>query len=81
MADLIAQTVIIVCGALSVWLLAQRQRWRRWGYIVGLCAQPAWAYTTIVHEQYLILVLSGWYTYSWAQGVWNFWIRPEPAKP
>lgn len=80
--DTAAQIVIIACGAASVWLTAQRAvRVRRWGYIVGLCAQPAWFWTTIYHEQYLIAALAVWYTYSWGQGIWNFWIRPSPLPP
>ena len=79
MIDILAQIWIGVCGCSSVWLVARREHWRRWGYIMGILGQPAWIYTTIHHEQWGIALLTAWYSYSWGLGVWNFWIKPQDA--
>ena len=75
--DLIAQAGIMIFGCSAVWFVGRREAWRRWGYILGLCSQPFWIWTAIIHQQWGILLLSFWYAYSWAQGVWNFWIHKE----
>ncbi len=77
---MIPQIFIGLFGATAVWLVGRREHWRRWGYILGLMSQPFWYWTTIEHRQWGIAVLSLWYTYSWAQGVWNYWIRPRKEQ-
>lgn len=74
MFEIISQIWIAVFGATAVWLVGRLEHWKRWGYVLGLCSQPAWFYTTIKHEQWGILCLSIWYTYSWGQGVYNYFI-------
>ena len=71
--DVISQIGIGVFGCSAVWLVGRREKWRRWGYVMGLVGQPFWIYTTIQHGQWGILVLSAWYTYSWAAGLRNHW--------
>ena len=73
--DAINQALIVVFGGLAVWLVSQPKPWRRWGYILGLCSQPFWMYTTIAHKQWGLMLLSGWYTYAWGEGVWHYWIK------
>jgi hypothetical protein len=73
--DIICQVWITIFGASAIWFVSRREHWKRWGYILGMLSQPAWVYTTILHEQYGILVLSFWYTYSWGQGIYNYWIK------
>ncbi len=75
MISLICQIGIMLCGASSVWLMSRKERWRRWGYIIGLLAQPFWFVETISKGQYGIALISLWYTYSWGMGVWNYWIK------
>ena len=71
----ISQIGILIFGCSAVWLVGRKEHWRRWGYVMGLCGQPFWFYTTITAEQWGIVLLCCWYTYSWAQGVYNFWIK------
>ena len=71
----LSQIWIMLFGCSAVWFVGRTEHWKRWGYIFGLCSQPAWFYTTIVNEQYGITLLSFWYTYSWGQGVYNYWIK------
>jgi len=72
------QIWIGVFGTMAIWLVGRLEHWRRWGFIFGLMSQPAWIYTAIKNEQWGILVLSFWYTYSWGQGVYNYWIKKRP---
>lgn len=76
----ICQIGILIFGCSAVWFVGRKERWKRWGYILGLCSQPFWFWTTITHEQYGIALLSLWYTYSWGQGIYNYWIRGSNAR-
>lgn len=74
---MINQIFIFVFGALAIWLVSRTEKWRRWGYIFGLCGQPFWFWTTVTTEQWGMVALCAFYTYSWGQGVWNYWIKPS----
>lgn len=74
MGETISQIWIILFGCAAVWLVGRREAWRRWGYILGLCSQPAWIYTAWQHKQWGILILSLWYAYAWSQGIYNYWV-------
>ena len=73
--NLICQAWIMVCGCAAVWLVGRLEEWRRWGYIFGLALQPAMIYSASINEQWGIVGLSAWCSYSWSQGVYNYWIR------
>lgn len=74
--QIVCQMAILLFGCSAVWLVGRAEAWRRWGYIAGLCAQPFWLFTSVKHDQWGIAILSLWYTYSWTQGIYNYWIRP-----
>ena len=78
--DNFTQIWIILFGCSAIWFVSRLEKWKRWGYIFGLISQPAWLYTTYIHEQWGILLLSFFYTYSWGQGVYNYWIKKEITK-
>jgi len=42
-------------------------------------AAAIWFVSRIEHGQWGIFILSLFYTYSWVQGVYNYWIRPDKA--
>ena len=73
MDKIICQIWIIVFGCSAIWLVGRLEKQKRWGYVLGLMSQPAWFYTAIEHDQWGILALSLWYTYAWAQGIYNYW--------
>lgn len=77
MLEVISQVAIAVFGASAIWFVGRKEHWKRWGYILGVLGQPFWFYTTIVNEQWGIFALCLFYTYSWLQGVWNYWINIE----
>lgn len=73
------QIGIAVFGVAAVRLSQdEREKVRRWGCICGLAAQPFWAWTTIVNEQWVILGLSAFYTWGWMKGVQTYWLKKSP---
>lgn len=73
--QIIIQTFIVLFSASAVWFVSRKEKWRRWGYILGLCGEPFWFYSLYHTKQWGIMVLCVWYAYSWGQGVYNFWIK------
>jgi hypothetical protein len=71
MIDIISQIGIMTFGATATFLVGTKGRWQRYGYILGLLAQPFWYITTYRHEQWGIFFLSLFYTFSWINGVRN----------
>lgn len=71
----IAQIGIMIFGASAIWFVGRKEVWKRWGYVLGLSGQPFWIYSSIVNEQWGILIMTGFYTYSWSQGIYNYWIK------
>lgn len=72
---MIAQIAIIIFGCSAIWFVGRKEQWKKWGYILGLCGQPFWLYTSFTEKQWGIFILSIFYTYSWAQGIYNYWIK------
>jgi hypothetical protein len=69
------QIGIVLFGCSAIWLVGRKENWQRWGYVLGLCSQPFWFWTSWAHGQWGIFFLSLWYTYAWGQGFYNYWIR------
>lgn len=71
------QLAIAATGVTAVWLSQDsRETWRRYACIFGMIGQPFWFYATAKAGQWGIFVLCILYTYSWARGVWNHWLKP-----
>lgn len=75
--DNISQAIILVVGAAAIWMVGRREHWMRWGFVLGMITQPFWFYTTLRAEQWGLFVLSLWYTYSWGQGIYNYWFKAK----
>jgi hypothetical protein len=67
---ILSQIMIFLLGAPALWLIGRPEKWSRWGFVLGLMAQPFWYYATIVDHQYGILALNVVYTYNWCQGIY-----------
>ena len=67
------QLMIAILGGTAIYLVGRKDKYKKYGYISGLLSQPFWLYTTFVNEQWGIFFLSLWYTYSWANGIKNYW--------
>jgi len=70
-----SQIVIFIFGSLSIWFVSRKEKWKRWGYIFGMIAQPFWFYVSIENKQWGIVAVSFIYTYSWGMGIYNYWIK------
>ena len=70
------QLAIGIMSGLAVWLISEDRNTRRqrWGWLIGLSAQPFWLYATWQSEQWGMFVLSIWYVYAWAKGVRRWWL-------
>lgn len=71
------QIGITLFSCAAIWLLAQKKPWARWGYIVGIVGQPCWFYTTWEHAQWGMFLVTCWFTFSYGQGIWNYWTKPS----
>ena len=75
------QIAIGLTGGLAIWLTQQkREEWKKYASILGLLGQPFWFYSAYQAEQWGILGLSFFYTYSWALGFKAHWLTVEPPK-
>jgi len=71
------QLGILLFGWTAIWFVGRPESWRRWGYILGLCSQPFWFLMLYRDRKCIVLAVSCLYAYSWAQGVWFYWIKPD----
>lgn len=66
---------IAMTGIVAINFSQSSSSWKRkWACIFGLMGQPAWYYTAFMNEQYGILLLTFFYTYSWVKGVKLYWV-------
>lgn len=75
--ETISQIMLFISGASSIWFLSRTEEWKRWGFIIGILGQPFWLYSAIHNKQIGIVVLTLFYTYSFAQGIYFYWIKPK----
>lgn len=71
------QFIILAAGILTSFLLAQKNKWQKWGFVVGFCAEPFWFISAWEGKQWGILILCVWYTICFALGIYNHWKREE----
>ena len=74
---MISQIMIFVLGVPALWLISRPEKFSRYGFILGLLAQPFWYYTTIKNQQWGIVALNICYTYSWCQGIYFNFIKKK----
>lgn len=70
-----SQIWMVLFSCAAIWLLGRRESWRRWGFIVGIIGQIAWFYTSICNRQWGLFLITVWWTYSYAQGIWFYWVK------
>ena len=80
MIDVVAQYTIMVLGPSAVFMVGMKNKWRRWGFVVGLACQPFWFITLINNHQWPVVISALVYTFSWACGFYNVWIKKEDKK-
>jgi len=62
----VVSQVGVALGAAAIWKLGENNRW---GFVIGLAAQPFWFYTAIYNRQWGVLVAAVIYTVAWTRGV------------
>lgn len=73
---------IMFFGALAIYLVGKKNsKYQKWGYVLGLMGQPFWFWVTIENEQWGILIMTIFYTYSWVNGIYNHWFKKEKEFP
>ena len=68
------QIMIAILGGSAIYLVGRNDKYKKYGYILGLLSQPFWLYSSLTSGQWGIFALSIWYTYSWSNGIYNYWI-------
>jgi hypothetical protein len=72
---MIEQAAIALTGIVAIWLTQQsNDNWKKYACLFGLAGQPFWFYAAYTAEQWGILALTFFYTYSWLLGFKNNWI-------
>lgn len=69
---MIAQSAILIFSAVGIWLLSCRDA-GRWGWIVGLGAQPFWLWETFHAAQWGMFANAMVFTAIYARGMLNHW--------
>jgi hypothetical protein len=70
------QIAIALTGIVAIWLTQQsNDSWKKYACLFGLAGQPFWFYSAYAAEQWGILVLTIFYTYSWYLGLKNNWLK------
>lgn len=65
------QGAILILSAAAMWLVSGRSRHARLGWALGLASQPFWLYATFEADQWGMFALAVFYTFAWANGLWN----------
>jgi len=66
----INQIFILFFSSLSIFYLSGKKN-IKCGFILGLCGQPFWLYTTFVSEQWGIFLVSFWFVFNYIRGLIN----------
>lgn len=72
--DAVSQVGVVIFGSAAIYLVTRKDKWQRWGYMLGLCSQPFFLFTTWYNWQPGVLILALWYTTQWAKGIKNYWL-------
>ena len=75
--EIICQIGMLIFGGLAVFFISKKNKWMKWGFIFGLMGQPAWFYVAITTKQWGMLALVVFYTFNWAKGIYNYWIKKD----
>jgi len=79
MLDTAAQVAIVILGTSSIILVARKNKW---GFVLGLLAQPFWFITSYLNQQWGVFFVAIIYSISWSYGVYEwFYGGKKPKKP
>lgn len=73
---MLTQVGIAITGIVAILLTQQhREDWKKYACLFGMAGQPFWFYSAFVAQQWDILILTIFYTYSWWLGIKNNWLK------
>lgn len=72
MLDQISQVAITLLGAISIILIAKKNKW---GFVTGLISQPFWIATSLINEQWGVFINSILFTGSWLYGIYEWFYK------
>jgi len=72
--DTIAQIGIAVLGISAVLLVAKKNKW---GFVLGVAAQPFWLTTSFLNKQWGVFLLSMIYVVTWSFGVYEWFSKDK----
>lgn len=67
----VLQFILLFLSSVSIWCFAGI-KYKRLGFMVGLCSQPFWVYATYESGQWGMLLLSFWYIFNHIRGLYNY---------
>ena len=77
MYDFISQIAIFILGTGSIILIAKKNKY---GFVMGLAAQPFWFITAYLNHQNGVLLVSFIYTASWCLGIYEWFFKEKNYK-
>lgn len=77
---MIIQVILFILSITAMYLIARTDKWKKWGYPIGLSSQPFWFLTTIPAKQYGLIALSSCYTIIWCFGIYNYFFKGKTKK-
>ncbi len=72
MGNNLCQFMLVILGALTIYLITSGGKLIRWGCIAGLLSEPFWFYTAIQNRQWGMVLLIIWYTIMFVRGIYKF---------
>lgn len=73
---MLTQIAIFIFGVSAILLVGYKDdEIRKWGFVLGLIGQPFWIYSSYQSEQWGILLMTLFYTFSWSRGIYTHWIK------
>ncbi len=74
MLDTISQVAIFLFGTSSILLISKKNKW---GFVLGLLAQPFWFITAYSNQQWGIFFTNIIYTITWSIGTYEWWVKDK----
>lgn len=73
----VCQTVIAGLGIPAIFMSqSTNDLVRRCACLVAFAAQPFWFLMAYHTQAWGVFIMSFFYSFAWAKGIWNFWIKP-----
>ncbi len=72
----LANQIVLTLLSLGSIFLVEREN--RWGYVLGLVAQPFWWYAAISDGQWGVMIVNVFYALIWSRGVYRRFFQNSP---